>query len=90
MGLDIYGYLVKKVRSSKEEPLKTISEYNTLVDERSKARFHEFADVSLKRLEEVKDDVKAYREVYDDVFSHISSRILRKDIMQRAMCISVR
>ena len=72
MGLDIYGHLVKKVRSSKEEPLKTISEYNTIADERAKARFHEFAVVSLKRLEEVKDDVKAYREVYNDVFSHMA------------------
>ena len=72
MGLDIYGHLVKKVRSSKEEPLKTISEYNTIADERAKARFHEFAVVSLKRLEEVKDDVKAYREVYSDVFSHMA------------------
>lgn len=72
MGLDIYGHLVKKVRSSKEEPLKTISEYNTIADERAKARFHEFAAVSLKRLEEVKDDVKAYREVYNDVFSHMA------------------
>ena len=72
MGLDIYGHLVKKVRSSNEEPLKTISEYNTIADERAKARFHEFAAVSLKRLEEVKDDVKAYREVYNDVFSHMA------------------
>lgn len=72
MGLDIYGHLVKKVRSSKEEPLKTIREYNTIADERAKARFHEFAVASLKRLEEVKDDVKAYREVYYDVFSHMA------------------
>ena len=71
MGLDIYGHLVKKVRSSKEEPLKTISEYNTIADEQAQARFHEFAVASLKRLEEVKDDDKAYREVYNDVFSHM-------------------
>lgn len=72
MGLDIYGHLVKKVRSSKEEPLKTISEYNTIADEQAKARFHEFAVASLKRLEEVKDDDEKYREVYDDVFSHMA------------------
>ena len=50
MGLDIYGHLVKKVRSSKEEPLKTISEYKKIADEQAKARFHEFAVASLKRL----------------------------------------
>lgn len=72
MGLDIYGHLVKKVRSSKEEPLKTISEYNAIVDEQARERFHEFAVASLKRLEEVKDDAKAYREVYNDVFSHMA------------------
>ena len=72
MGLDIYGHLVKKVRSSKEEPLKTISEYKKIADEQAKARFHEFAVASLKRLKEVKDDVEAYREVYDDVFSHMA------------------
>jgi len=72
MGLDIYGHLVKKARSSKEEPLKTISEYEEISDNRAKARFHEFAVASLKRLEEVKDDdAKAYREVYGDVFSHM-------------------
>ena len=69
--MDIYGHLVKKVRSSKEEPLKTISEYNTIADEQAKARFHEFAVASMKRLEEVKDDVEKYREVYGDVFSHM-------------------
>jgi len=72
MGLDIYGHLVKKVRSSKEEPLKTIDGYDTIANEQAKARFHEFAVASLKRLEEVKDDVKAYREVYDDAFSHMA------------------
>ena len=72
MGLDIYGHLVKKVRSSKEEPLKTINEYLTIADEQAKARFHEFAVASLKRMEEVKDDAKAYREVYNDVFSHMA------------------
>jgi hypothetical protein len=72
MGLDIYGHLIKKARSSKEEPLKTISEYSTIADERAKARFHEFAIASLKRMEEVKDDVEKYREVYDDVFSHMA------------------
>jgi len=72
MGLDIYGHLVKKVRSSKEEPLKTISEYSTIADEQAQARFHEFAVASLKRMEEVKDDDKAYREIYDDVFSHMA------------------
>lgn len=72
MGLDIYGHLVKKVRSSKEEPLKTISEYKEIADEQKKVNFHEFAVASLKRLKEVKDDVKAYREVYDDIFSHMA------------------
>lgn len=72
MGLDIYGHLAKKVRSSKEEPLKSISEYNIIVDEQAKKRFHDFAVASLKRLEEVKDDDKAYREVYGDVFSHMA------------------
>lgn len=72
MGLDIYGHLVKKVRSSKEEPLKSIDEYAKIADEQAKARFHEFAVASMKRLEEVKDDVKKYREVYDDVFSHMA------------------
>jgi hypothetical protein len=72
LGLDIYGHLVKKVRSSKEEPLKSIKEYSTIADERAKARFHEFAVASLKRLEEVKDEVEKYREVYNDVFSHMA------------------
>ena len=72
MGLDIYGHLVKKVRSSKEEPLKTISEYKEIANEQAKARFHEFAATSLKRLKEVKGDIKAYRKVYGDVFSHMA------------------
>ena len=72
MGLDIYGHLVKKVRSSKEEPLKTISEYYIIANEQAKARLHEFVVASLKRLEEVTDDDKAYCEVYDDVFSHMA------------------
>lgn len=50
MGLDIYGYLVKKVRSSKEEPLKTISEYKKIADEQAKDAYYSESDVYFRKV----------------------------------------
>ena len=72
MGLDIYGHLVKDARSSNDSGLKTFEEYMTILNERAKQRFHEFAVVSLERLEKVVGDSAKYEEEYKDIFSHMA------------------
>jgi hypothetical protein len=69
MGLDIYGHLVKKARSSKEEPLKTIEEYDDILQKRAKEKFHKFAVASLKKLEGVAGDSDEYSRIYNEVFA---------------------
>lgn len=68
MGLDVYFHKVKKVRSSKSEPLKSISKYWDLVDERATKRFSDFAAESLEKLEKSKDDVGEYERIYNEIF----------------------
>jgi hypothetical protein len=70
MGLDIYGHLVKKVRHSKEESLKSIEEYETILEQRVKKRFHDFAVASICQLSVAAlggDD--EYKKAYIEVFS---------------------
>ena len=72
MGLDIYGNLVVKARSSKEEPLKSILEYEAILTDRAKSRFHEFAVKSLKKLEKaLSKGSDEYSEVYGKVFKEM-------------------
>lgn len=72
MGLDIYGNLVVKARSSKEEPLKSILEYEAILTDRAKSRFHKFAVNSLKKLEKaLSKGSDEYSEVYGKVFKEI-------------------
>lgn len=74
MGLDIYGHLVKKVRYSKEEPLKSISEYDLILEQRAKKRFHDFAVASMCQLSVAAlngDD--EYTKAYDEVFSKMKN-----------------
>ena len=66
MGLDIYGYLVVKARSSKNEPLKSIQEYSDLIDERAKARFREFAKETLEKLENASEGTPEYEKIYNE------------------------
>lgn len=69
MGLDIFGHLAKNVRSSKEEPLKSIEEYEDILNQRAKKRFHNFAVDSIKRLEDASvGGTEEYAKVYNEVF----------------------
>jgi hypothetical protein len=69
MGLDIFGHLVKKARYSKEEGLRSISEYNTILEERAKRDFHDFAVASMSRLGiAALGGKEEYERVYNEVF----------------------
>ena len=70
MGLDIYGHLVTNARSSKDEPLKTISKYSAILDDRAKARFRNFAEESLEKLKAV-EGTPEYEGVYKEVFARM-------------------
>lgn len=73
MGLDIFGHLVVKARSSKDEPLKSIDDYEKILEERVRMHFHDFAVSSLEKLESVMDDVSEYERVYGEIFAQMPS-----------------
>ena len=64
MGLDIYGFLAKNVRETKDGELKTIDEYCEILDRRAAEKFHRFAQKTLKALAKAADDEAAYAEAY--------------------------
>lgn len=71
MGLDIYGHLVKKVRNSKEEPLKSVEEYCKLANKRAKQRFANYAKKSIKALSSANEE--QYPSVYMDVMGKMKN-----------------
>ena len=83
MGLDVYGYLVKKARSSKKEPLKSFEEYEKLNDERAKVLFGNFASASLAWLHNV--NAFEYKRIYNEIFSKMSNFTKYKHLYQHML-----
>lgn len=86
MGLDVYFHKVKKVRSSKNEPLKSIDEYYEINEQRAKKRFADFAMDALKRLESVKDNDAEYDKVYNEIFPGKMSEFTKYEHTYEVMC----
>lgn len=86
MGLDIYFHKVKKVRSSKNEPLKSIDEYSELNDERAKKSFTDFAANALEKLENAKDDAAEYERIYNEIFPKKMSEFTKYSWQYEKMC----
>ena len=72
MGLDIYGYIVKRARKNRQEPIfYTIKEASDLMDKRAKDRFAKFAKRSLNILKNT--DADGYVDAYGNIFSKMKN-----------------
>jgi hypothetical protein len=89
MGLDIYFHKVKKARKSKEEPLKTISEYSDILNQRAKEKLARYAKRSLKKLTNAIDKGE-YVDEYHKIFPKGISRFTQYDFKYKKFCESMR
>ncbi len=67
MGLDVYFHKVKKARKSKEDSLKTIREYNDILNRRAKDKVKRYAKKMIEKLGNAADDFE-YAEIYHEIF----------------------
>ena len=88
MGLDIYFHKVKKARKSKEEPLKTISEYNDILNKRAKEKLARYAKRSLKKLTNAIDKGE-YIDEYFKIFPKGISKFTQYDFKYKKFCESM-
>jgi len=88
MGLDIYLHKVKKARKSKEEPLKTISEYNDFLNQRAKKKLARYAKRSLKKLTNAIDKGE-YIDEYFKIFPKGISKFTQYDFKYKKFCESM-
>ena len=89
MGLDVYFHKVKKARKSKEEPLKTISEYSDILNQRAKEKLARYAKRSLKKLTNAIDKGE-YVDEYFKIFPKGISRFTQYDFKYKKFCESMR
>ena len=88
MGLDVYFHKVKKARKSKEEPLKTISEYNDILNKRAKEKLARYAKRSLKKLTNAIDKGE-YIDEYFKIFPKGISKFTQYDFKYKKLCESM-
>ena len=89
MGLDVYFHKVKKARKSKEEPLKTISEYSDILNQRAKEKLARYAKRSLKKLTNAIDKGE-YIDEYFKIFPKGISKFTQYDFKYKKFCESMR
>ena len=78
MGLDIYFHKVKKARKSKDEPLKTIKEYNDILNQRAKDKAKRYAKRMIKKLGNAANDSE-YAEIYHEIFPKGMKKLTQYD-----------
>ena len=67
MGLDVYFHKVKKARKSKEDSLKTIREYDDILNRRVRDKAERYAKKMIEKLGNAADDFE-YAEIYHEIF----------------------
>lgn len=78
MGLDVYFHRVKKARKSKDEPLKTIKEYNDILNHRAKDKAKRYAKRMIKKLGNAANDSE-YAEIYHEIFPKGMKKLTQYD-----------
>lgn len=78
MGLDVFFYKVKKVRKSKDDSLKTISEYYDILDCRAKDKAKRYAKKMIEKLGNTADDFE-YAGIYHEIFPKGMKKLTQYD-----------